>query len=314
MAKIKINDSLSRKVHLTGLKVRKHSPEILVVGGVVGMVASTVMACKATTKAGDILNAKNEEMSKIAEVKAKVENGEIGEEEYSDKDLKKDTTLVYAKTCMRFAKLYAPAVILGVTSISSILYGHNILRKRNVALAAAYKVIDTGYKEYRSRVIERFGENLDKELKYGISSEEVEEIEVDKKGKEKVVKKDVKVMDYSAMHSPYAKFFDEGCNGWMKDPEASKLFLLKQQQQANDMLRARGYLFLNEVYQMLGIPRTKDGQIMGWIYDEEHPVGDNFIDFGIFDADKENCRDFVNGYERNILLDFNIDGNILELL
>ena len=65
---------------------------------------------------------------------------------------------------------------------------------------------------------------------------------------------------------------------------------------------------------MLGIPKTKAGQVVGWVYDPEHPVGDNYVDFGLFDLDRERVRRFVNGDERNILLDFNVDGNIWELM
>ena len=96
------------------------------------------------------------------------------------------------------------------------------------------------------------------------------------------------------------------------------------QARANDLLKAKGYLFLNDVYDMLGIPRTKAGQIVGWTYDREtcesktvdengDPVGDGFIDFGIFNAKRPNRR-FVDGYESVILLDFNVEGNVLDLL
>ena len=73
-------------------------------------------------------------------------------------------------------------------------------------------------------------------------------------------------------------------------------------------------MFLNDVYEMLGIPKTKAGYVVGWIYDKNHPVGDNEVDFGIFDMEREKNRDFVNGYERTILLDFNVDGNILDMM
>ena len=65
---------------------------------------------------------------------------------------------------------------------------------------------------------------------------------------------------------------------------------------------------------MLGIPRTQAGQIVGWIYDEKHPIGDNKVDFGIYNTYNEANRNFVNGYERTILLDFNVDGNILDMI
>ena len=108
--------------------------------------------------------------------------------------------------------------------------------------------------------------------------------------------------------SQYARFFDETCPSWSKNSEANLMFLKLQQQFANDMLKARGVLYLNEVYAMLGIPRTKAGQVVGWKYDLENPSGDNYVDFGIFD---EKNKSFVNGFERSILLDFNVDGIII---
>ena len=230
-----------------------------------------------------------------------------------EEDSKKDLAIVYAQTGLKLVKLYAPSVILGALSITSILASNNILRKRNVALAAAYATVDKGFKEYRSRVVDRFGKELDRELKYNIKAKEIEETVIDEKGKEKTVKKTINVADPNE-YSDYARFFDDGCTGWDKDPEYNLMFLKRQQQHANDMLQARGYLFLNDVYEMLGIPKTKAGQIVGWVYDEECPIGDNFVDFGIYDYDKEKCRDFVNGYERTILLDFNVDGNILDMM
>ena len=309
MNKTELMNMLTRKIHKVGFELKKHSPEILVTAGVVGTVATTVMACKATTKAGDILDEFNSNMDDINKVV------EMGKEEYTEDVMRKDIAIVYIQTGVKFAKLYAPSVVLGALSITSILAGHNILRKRNVALAAAYATIDKSFKEYRGRVVERFGKELDHELRYNIKAKEFEEVQTDDKGKEKVVKNTVQVSELNEI-SDYAKFFDEGCNGWTKDPEANLLFLKKQQTYANNRLKANGYLFFNEVYEMLGIPRTKAGQVVGWIYDEKNPVGDNYVDFGIYDTNKNSNwananKDFVNGYERSILLDFNVDGDIL---
>ena len=309
MNKTELMNMLTRKIHKVGFELKKHSPELLVTAGVVGSVVTTVMAFKATTKAGDILDEFNSNMDDINKV------AEMGKEEYTEDVMKKDIAIVYVQTGVKFAKLYAPSVVLGALSITSILAGHNILRKRNVALAAAYATIDKSFKEYRGRVVERFGKELDHELRYNIKAKEFEEVQTDDKGKEKVVKNTVQVSELNEV-SDYAKFFDEGCNGWTKDPEANLLFLKKQQTYANNRLKANGYLFLNEVYEMLGIPRTKAGQVVGWIYDEKNPVGDNYVDFGIYDTNKNTKwananKDFVNGYERSILLDFNVDGDIL---
>lgn len=316
MKKHEIMNNITRTLNKAAFKFKKHSPEILVVAGVVGVIGSTVMACKATTKINDILDDTKDQLDKIHEAGERLENGETlrlkDGEEYTVDQNKKDLTIVYAQTALKFAKLYAPSVIIGGLSITAILTGHNITRKRNIALAAAYTAVDKSFKEYRGRVVERFGEALDKELKYGIKSKEVDEVVTNEDGTESVVKKTVDVVDATnPMNvSEYARFFDDGCAGWTKDPEYNLMFLRDQQRYANDLLKSKGHLFLNEVYDLLGIPRTKAGQIVGWIYDEKHPNGDNFVDFGIYDTNKTANRDFVNGYERTILLDFNVDGNI----
>ena len=308
MKKFKLPASATRTINRAAFKIRKHSPEILVVSGIVGAVTSTVMACKATTKIDEVINESKEHVDMT---KKYVEDNGFTEK-YTETDYKKDLTIMYTQRGLKLAKLYAPAVILGTVSITAILAGHNILRKRNVALAAAYATIDKGFKEYRGRVIERFGEELDKELKYNIKAKEIDEIKINEKtGKEEVVKKAINVADPNT-YSDYARLFDDGCLGWTKDPEYNLMFLKDQQRYANDRLKTKGCLFLNEVYDMLGIPRTKAGAVVGWIFDEKHPNGDNFVDFGIYDMNNAKTRDFVNGYERTILLDFNVDGVIYD--
>ncbi len=305
-----LTTSATRAFHKAGFQLKKHSPEILVVTGVVGTVVSAVMACKATTKVSTILDKTKTNVDAIHEC---VNNPELAEE-YTKEDSQKDLAIVYAQTGLEFVKLYGPSVALGAASITSILVGHNILRKRNLALAAAYKVVDTGFKQYRGRVVERLGEQMDKELQYDIKAKEIEETVVDKKGKEKTVTKTVEVANPAAAQSPYTVCFDETCTGWQRDAEANKFFLLRQQDYANEKLKARGYLFLNEVYDMVGARRTKAGQVVGWVYDESNPIGDNYVDFGIFDIRSEDARNFVNGFEPSIWLSFNVDGDILNNL
>ena len=302
-------EKVSRNFGKMKLGLMKHSPEILIGAGVVGVVTSAVLACKATTKLDSIMSKAKKDIETIKEASEHPENLP---EKYTKEDSKKDLAIVYTRTGLKLAKLYAPAVTLGVFSISCILASNGIMRKRNVALAAAYTTVDRSFKDYRNRVVERFGEELDKELKYNLKSTEVEETVVDEKGKEKTVKKTVKVATNPNEYSEYARFYEDGCEGWMKDAEHNLWYLKQQQNYANDLLRTKGYLFLNDVYDMLGIPRTRAGQIVGWIYDEKDPDHDNFVDFGIFDVTKEGSRNFVNGYERSILLDFNVDGPILD--
>lgn len=312
MKKAEIMNTLTRKFYRVGFKFKKHSPEILVGAGVVGVVASAVMACKATTKLDDVLAETKDTVDKIHDVTEHPEKIPEGKE-YTFEDSKKDLTIVYTQAGVKLVKLYGPAVVLGTVSIAAIIGGHHILRKRNIALAAAYTAVDKGFKEYRGRVLERFGEEVDRELRYNIKAKEIEKTVTDANGKETVVKETVDVADPN-LTSDYARFFDDGCTGWTKDPEFNLMFLKDQQRYANDLFKSKGHLFLNEVYDMLGIPRTQAGQVVGWIYDEKNPIGDNFIDFGIYDIADERKRSFVNGYERTILLDFNVDGNILEMI
>lgn len=313
MNKTEVMNKLSRSFHKVGFKLKKHSPEILVMTGVTGAVVSAVMACKATTKINDILEDAKEQLNTINEY---AEHPESLPEPCTQEDAKKDRIIVCTKTGVELAKVYGPAIAVGTLSIAAIFAGNNILRKRNLALAAAYISLDKSFKGYRSRVIERFGEELDRELKYNIKAKTVEEVVVNEDGTETVVKKDVNVVDGDKLtdYSPFARFFDEACAGWDDDAEYNLLFLRKQEQWANDVLKARGYLFLNEVYRSLGIPETKQGQIAGWIYDEKCPNGDNYVSFGLTDIYKTKTRDFVNGYEKVILLDFNVDGDILDLM
>ena len=290
-------------------KVEKHSPEILMGVGVVGVVATTVTACRATMKLNDILDECVETRDKIKSV----QENPAYDDRYSDEDAQKDLTINYVQTGVKIAKLYAPSVALGVLSVGCLVGSHSVMQKRNAALSAAYLTVDKSFKEYKQRVIDRVGEEVEKEIRYGIKAEEVVETVTDEEGNETTVTETVKMMNPN-LYSDYARFFDEASPYWQKDPEYNLVFLKAQQQYANDLLRAKGRLFLNDVYDMLGIEKTKAGQIVGWVYDPENPNGDNFVDFGIYDMSKERVRAFVNGYEATILLDFNVDGNIWDLM
>ena len=311
MNKTEIMTKATRMFHRTGLKIKKHSPEILLTGGIIGVVASGVMACKATLKVNEIIEPVKRDIDKINE---SAEHGATPAGiSYNEEDRKKDLALVYTQTGVKMAKLYGPSITLATVSIGLIVGSHHMLTKRNIALAAAYASVDRGFKEYRGRVIERFGKELDRELRYNLKTEEIEETVVDEEGNETVVTKPVQVYDPTA-YSPYAIVYDDGNLGWEKDAELNKFFLLEKQEYANVMLQTRGHVFLNEVYDLLGAKRTKAGQEVGWVYDDKHPVGDNYIDFGIFDIHNPEKVRFVNGYERSIILDFNVDGVIKDLI
>lgn len=300
--KTEIMKSVNGVASKTVMKLKKHSPEILVMAGIAGTVVSAVLACKATTKVAEILDETKGTLDTIHEG---METGAINGQEYTTEDGKKDTVVVYAQTGMKLAKLYAPAIILGTLSITSILASNNILRKRNVALGAAYAAIDKSFKEYRGRVIERFGEQVDTELKYGIKAKKFEEIEVDPEtGKEKKVKKTVMVADPN-LQSDYAVYFDSKSRNYETNPDYNRMFLKAQQAFANDKLQTRGHLFLNEVLDDLDLPRTPAGQIVGWTKDGP----DGYVNFRIVEVERE-TED--SRHEPALLLDFNVEGNIWE--
>ena len=311
--KTELISKVSRSLHKAGFKFKKHSPEILAVTGVIGIVTSAVMACKATTKVNDIVDEAKETIDKIHESVGKGLHTSDGEE-YTEEIAKKDLTITYVQTGLKFVKLYGPSVALGIASIGCMLGSNHILRKRNIALAAALTNVATSFKEYRGRLVDRFGKDLDRELRFGIKAKEVEETVTDEDGKETTVKKTVEVVDPNTAHSIYSIVFCEGNTGWTRNAELNKVFLIQQQNYANDKLKMNGILTLNEVYDMVGAPRTAYGQIAGWVYTDDSSIGDNFVDFGIFDVNNEKACDFINGREKSIILDFNCIGNILDYI
>lgn len=323
--KTNIMPKLTRAANRAWLKTKKHSPELLLIGGIVTGGAAIFAACRATTKIDTVLATTKASVDQIHEC---AEAGEIAVQKgdaietvkYTEDDSKKDLFIVYCKAGWGFAKLYAPAIGLSALSLTCILTSHGIVRQRNAALVAAYTAVDNSFKDYRKRLVDRFGEELDHELKYNIKAKTVEETVVQEDGTETVVKREINLIDDPNLPSTYARYFDHLCTGYQDtgdkiiDREYNLKFLKDQQRYATERLKAVGHLFLNEVYDMLGIPRSSAGAVVGWVYDKEGKIGDNFVDFGIYDPYSANARDFVNGREDVILLDFNVDGVIYDLL
>lgn len=301
-----------RKISMFGLKCKKHSPEFLAVSGTVCVIAGAVLACNSTLKVDEILSESKEKVEKIHDVV----NGKIAipeNTEYTEENMNKDLVTLYTQTGIKLVKLYLPAVIVGGSGLCMLLGANHILRKRNTALGAALATTTTLFKEYRGRVIERFGERADFELRHDVKAEEIERTIINENGEEETVKETVDVKQNSInTYSEFARCFDAGNPYWMKDPEYNKNFLFIREQEANKRLKSQGYLFLNDVYEMIGFPKTKAGHTIGWIYDKDNPIGDNQISFGIFDACFKGNHDFINGYERSVWLDFNVDGDIYE--
>lgn len=285
-------------------KVRQASPQLLIVAGVAGLVAGTVLACKATTKLPEILEEETDEL----ELDEEMENDISEEEEDDEPELK-----TKARKALKVAKLYAPAVAVDIASILLIFKGTQIFKNRQAALCAAYAALDAGYKNYRKRVIEEYGEDADRKFHLGLKQAEVKEKVTDENGKSKTVKKTYDIKD-PTQHSVYARYFDEASPYWKKDAAYNHMFVQMKQNEFNVRLQAEGFVFLNDVYEAFGLPKTRAGQVVGWRYNEENPTGDNYIDFGIFNVYREDSIDFINDRERNFLLDFNVDGPIIDYM
>lgn len=291
--------SLTSKVARQVLTFKKQSPHIFFTAGLVSSVAGTVLACRATLKLNDTLGSIQSDLDELHHIHdVHLGKGALSETEIVEvsREYKKNVAHVYFKGGVEIAKLYGPSVILGVVGVTLLTGSHVQLARRNAALTAAFSALNTAFAEYRERVRNELGEEREGELYRGI-----ETVEID--GEE------VKVLVDPNKRSPYACFFDEYSPNYQKDPELNLLFLKCQQEWANQKLRARGHLFLNEVYDSLfgeGERRTKAGAVVGWVISKEGP---NFVDFGLYNA--ENSR-FVNGFEPSVLLDFNVDGVIYD--
>lgn len=248
--------------------------------GVTGVLTSTVMACRATLAL----------------------EGTIAQ--FEDPPTEEEAARNRIRAGVAVVRLYAPAFAVGAASVVMLTKSHSTLVKRNAALSAAYTALDNGFRDYRLRVVEKYGLEEDDLLRYG------HETETTRKGNRTV--KTHKVAKFETGSSIYAVFFDEYNPNWSEDPEYNKVYLRSMQNYFNDLLHARGHLFLNEVYNQLGFPHTQAGSVVGWVMS---PDGDNYVDLGIFNSlDPDRVRDFVNGREGSVLLDFNVDGVIYDKL
>ncbi len=278
---------------------KKYSPEILLGIGVVGIITGTVFACKATTKVSSVLETYEKQKDDVAECLA---NEEI---EYTQEDADKDYVTINSKTALEFVKLYAPSVTVMGISVACILGSHSIIKKRNIALSAAYSTVDVAFKEYKRRVENKYGKEAERKIRYNIKDEEIEEEVVDEKGKTKIVKKTVEKCDLTIDEkTDFRRFFESGNPNWEPSLEYNLMYLKGQQNYWNDVLVRRGRVFLSDIYSALGYEETKASRIVGWVYDPENPNIASFIDFGldVVPFDTENPT---------ILLDFNFDGDIL---
>jgi len=295
-------------------KVVRYGPEILLGGGVVATVGGTLLACKATLKLDLILTEAEEKIEAIKsfDIDAHREATNMPEEitvDYNDEDRQQDLMKIYAQTGLAVVKTYLPAVTTLGLGLACFFGSYNIQRGRIVGLIAAYKAVEVGFSRYRKNVVEDQGEDADRRYRLGIREEEFETTKLLKNGTEKTVKEKRKIIEGVA-ESDYARWYDKHCREWSPNPEYNLFNLKALQAYHNEKLRFVGHVFLNEIYDALGMERTAAGAVVGWV--DENPDGDNYIDFGLYDPRNDDARRCINDDEINLFLDFNVDGVILD--
>lgn len=296
-----VPDSAGVKIGRALLHTKAQSPHILFGAGIVGFVGTVYLSSRATLRVDEVIEKAQMDANNA---KAVYENKEISEKHgYTEDDYLKDRVYIYTRTFVDIAKLYGPAIVVGGLTIAALTKSHLILNSRLGAVTAAYAGLERAYREYRRRVESEYGEEADRDFHLGLSNATITTHNTDTGEVEHLKVK------RSLGYSPYARFFDEYSPRWDKNAEYNWLLLRAQQNYANDLLQSRGHLFLNEVYDLLGIDRSQAGAVVGWVISKD---GDNYVDFGIFDSGNDKARDFVNGRESAILLDFNVDGVIYD--
>jgi len=302
---MKFNDilnSVKSAAACTGLTLKKHAPKIMAVIGTAGLAFGIYDACKQTLGLPEVLD----EMKDSLDVVHNVEGVPELAEKYPEEDCKKTVTAVYIRAAINICKLYARPAAIILISLGLLLGSNKILENRLGDAAALAAITKTEFDKYRKNVTDRFGEEVDKQLRYGIQTTDISELGEDGEETKKTVADKT-----PELPSQFTRFFDEISGYWKKDADANKQFLLMTQAHANDILHSyRGKVVtLNDVLDMLDLPRMKIGQSVGWV---NHGLKSDYIDFGIFDVHSPAKREFVNGTERSILLEFNVQGNILD--
>lgn len=312
MSSILSNIKLPASIVKSKVIFQKHAPEILVATGAILVVGSAVLACKQTLKAAEIVKKATDDLDYIKDTAEGA-----SEEDYSAADIHNDKIVVYSNAAVGLVKCYGPSVIGGALGLGMILYSHKLLTDWNTTLTVAYTNLLNSFNNYRKQVIKRFGQDEEYLLSSG---SEMKDISIRNENGEESTELVPVVHDDGSGHSPYARIFDESNNNWSRNPNSNLIFLKSQQNFCNEKLRSEGILFLNDVYKALGFPPTKEGQIVGWVFDPrkeiENHTGDDYVDFGIYDMLYKNAaqKEFLNGYEPCVWLDFNVDGVVYHLI
>jgi hypothetical protein len=292
-------DKLTRFIGRNILLTKKNSPHIFFAVGIVGAVGATVLACRATLKLEETVDEIKEDFNAVNQLEQnrKDTSYKIGKA-YTEDEHRKDLGFVYAKSSLRLVKLYGPSVVVGGLSIFALTGSHVQLTRRNTALTVTLVGAIKAFDEYRERVRTEVGEKREAEIHSGAFKNHV-----DAKGKTNVVNP----VEVNSL-SNYARMFDWTNINWREDPDLNRLFINVAQNHANYMLNSRGHFFLNDAYDALGLPRTKEGSVVGWAKSGD---GDRYVDFGFYEL---NPREEFPSKDHCVLLDFNVDGVVYHLI
>ena len=300
--------AITRSVNKSIFRVKKHSPEILTAVGIVCGIGATVSACNATLKAKDILEQAKQDVDAIHRAQSDPDTAE--DFEYDTENAQRDLTRVYVRTGAELAKVYAPALILGAGSIAGTIGSSIIMHRRVNTAVAAYAALDATFNQYRDRVKQAIGAGEELEVYHNVKAADPEADVMIRPAECDCDRKNVKIDGYSI----YARCFDEYNPYWKDNSEYNLSFLRGTQRYLNSLLESQGFLFLNDAYKELGFEQTQAGQLVGWIYDPDRTdAGDNCISFGLYDPSRGPALgDFINGKEKSVFLDFNVDGVIVD--
>lgn len=298
--KIKLPNAVSTRLARQILVAQKNSPQMLFASGIVLMGATVVSACRATLQLEDILEDVKKERWEVNEIASSKP------EKYSEKDVTKLNVYITTKGMVKILKVYTPTILFASLSVAALTSSHQILSRRNAGLSAALAATERAMASYRDRVREEIGEDRELAVYRGEKTETVPVL--DDEGRETKSKKKVKT---GGGHSPYARVWGrDTSNEWDPIPEYSLAKLRSVQTYCNIKLESEGHLFLNEVFDELGLSRTPAGAVVGWL-SKKNGGADGFVDLGVLSQGEEvKYLDFVTGHEDHIMLDFNVDGEI----
>lgn len=213
----------------------KHNAStVLTCLGGIGVVATSIMAVKATPKA----------LTLIEEAKTE-KGGELSKWEV-------------AKIA---APKYLPSILTGTATLVCI-FGANILNKRQQAsLVSAYAFLDQSYKKYRRKVVELYGEEAHNEIVKSIAIEEAKEVGITAAS----VCTNTCLTSDEACGDPVL-FYDEWGHRYF---ESTIEQVIAAQYHINRNFVLRGYVTLNEFYDFLGLDPTDKGDVVGWTVEDE---------------------------------------------